>query len=98
MIVPAEMMMEMIPAFIDFKLGETKGFPFTYAYPDSYLTNGESAVAVAGLTYNVSKLHEFLYSDKDYQPSYRVRQIDEELYNLTGIGEIYLPEDKHTSQ
>jgi len=29
--IPYDDMMEMIPAFIDFELGETKGFPFTYA-------------------------------------------------------------------
>lgn len=87
-------MMEMIPTFIDFELGETKGFPFTYAYPDAYLTNGESAVAVGGLTYNVRLLHRFLYDDTAYTPSARVQQINDRLYEITGVGEILMPEDK----
>ena len=84
----------MIPVFIDFELGETKGFPFTYDFPKSSLTNGESALAVGGLSYNVSKLHEFLYGDKDYKPSEHVEKLDEKLDDLLGIGDILLPEDK----
>lgn len=87
-------MMDMIPAFIDFELGETRGFPFTYSYPDAYLTNGESAVAVGGLTYNVKKLHQFLYHDSAYIPSPKVQQINDRLYDITGVGEILLPEDE----
>lgn len=85
-------MMDMIPTFIDFELGETKGFPFTYAYPDASLTNGESAVAVGGLTYNVTKLHQFLYDDNSYTPSYKVRQINDRLKEITEVEDIFLPE------
>ena len=89
-----DLMMEMIPAFIDYELGETKGFPFTYDFPKSSLTNGESAIAVGGLVYNVSKLHEFLYGDKNYKPSDHVEQLDEKLDDILGTGDILLPEDK----
>ena len=90
-----DMMMQMIPAFIDYELGETKGFPFTYEFPKSYLTNGESAIAVGGLKYNVSKLHEFLYGDMDYLPSKHVEGLDNKLKDILGTGDILLPEDKN---
>ena len=89
-----DLMMDMIPTFINFELGETKGFPFTYAFPESYLTNGESAIGVGGLSYNVSKLHSFLYGDQDYKPSKHVQELDEKLKDMTGVEDILLPEDK----
>lgn len=84
-------MMDMIPTFIDFELGETKGFPFTYDFPKSSLTNGQSALAPGGLVYNVRKLHEFLYGDSDYVPSDNVIEIDTEIKEKTGIDDIELP-------
>ena len=89
-----DLMMDMIPTFIDFELGETRGFPFTYDFPKSSLTNGESAIAVGGLKYNVSKLHEFLYGDVDYKPSEHVEKLDEKLKDILGSEDILLPEDK----
>lgn len=96
--IPYDEMMEMIPTFIDFELGATKGFPFTYDYPDESLTNGESVVGVAGLEYNVSKLHEFLYGDKNYRPTAKVREIGERIEELTGVGEIRLKEDRDENE
>ena len=89
-----DLMMEMIPLFVDFELGETKGFPFTYEFPESYLTNGESAISVGGLTYNVGKLHEFLYGDKSYKPSSHVQNLDAKLKDMIGTEDILLPEDR----
>ena len=83
-----DLMMDMIPTFIDFELGETKGFPFTYEYPESYLTNGESAIGIGGLSYNVSMLHSFLYGDENYKPSKHVQELDEKLKEITGVEEI----------
>ena len=83
-----DLMMDMIPTFIDFELGETKGFPFTYEYPESYLTNGESAIGVGGLSYNVGLLHGFLYGDENYKPSKHVQELDEKLKEITGVEEI----------
>lgn len=83
-----DLMMDMIPTFIDFELGDTKGFPFTYEYPESYLTNGESAIGIGGLSYNVSMLHSFLYGDENYKPSKHVQELDEKLKEITGVEEI----------
>lgn len=91
-------MMDMIPTFIGFELGETKGFPFTYDYPDESRTNGESAVGVAGLEYNVSKLHKFLYGEENYIPTAKVREIAKRLEKMTGVGEIRLKEDRIENQ
>lgn len=81
-------MMDMIPTFIDFELGETKGFPFTYDFPASYVTNGQSALVPGGLVYNVRKLHEFFYGDAKFIPSDKVIEIDAELKEDTGIEDI----------
>jgi hypothetical protein len=89
-----DLMMDMIPAFLDFELGETRGFPFTYDFPSKSLTNGESAIAVGGLSYNVSKLHEFLYGDSSYTPSNHVQGLDTKLKNMLGVEDILLPEDR----
>lgn len=89
-----DLMMDMIPTFIDFELGETRGFPFTYDFPDKSLTNGESAIAVGGLSYNVSKLHKFLYGDSAYVPSNHVQGLDTKLKDMIGANDILLPEDK----
>lgn len=89
-----DLMMDMIPTFIDFELGETRGFPFTYDFPDKSLTNGESAIAIGGLSYNVSKLHMFLYGDSAYVPSNHVQGLDTKLKDMIGANDILLPEDK----
>lgn len=81
-------LMDMIPVFIDFELGETKGFPFTYDFPDSSLTNGQSALVPGGLVYNVRQLHKFLYGIENYIPSDKVIKIDGELKRRTGIDDI----------
>lgn len=92
--IPYDEMMEMIPTFINFELGDTRGFPFTYDYPDASRTDGESAVGIGGLEYNVSKLHDYLYGHKNYAPTQKVNEISKRLERITGVGEILLKEDK----
>lgn len=81
-------MIDMIPVFLEFDMGETRGFPFTYDFPDSELTNGQSALVPGGLVYNVRKLHEFLYGDDSYIPSDDVIKIDGQLKKKTGVEDI----------
>ncbi len=78
-------LMDMISVFIDFELADTKGFPFTYDFPDASLTNGQSALVPKGLVYNVRQLHKFLYDIDNYTPSDNVIKIDGELVRKTGI-------------
>lgn len=81
-------LMDMIPVFIEFEMGETRGFPFTYDFPDSSLTNGQSALVPGGLVYNVRELHKFLYGIDNYIPSDNVIKIDGELRKKTGVEDI----------
>lgn len=80
--IPYDELMDMIPVFIEFELGETRGFPFTYDFPDSSLTNGQSALVADGLADNVRELHGFLYDIDNYIPTDTIIDIDAELKKL----------------
>ncbi|MCI8669075.1 MAG: LytR family transcriptional regulator [Lachnospiraceae bacterium] len=83
--------MDLIPTMLDFELTETMGFPFTCDTP----TIDKASVVVAnGLSYNVTKLHEYLFGEKNYIPSLQVQNISDYLENYTGIPTIKLKEDE----
>ena len=42
-------------------------------------------VVAEGLSCNVTALHEFLFNDKEYQPSKTVNEIDGYIINRTGV-------------
>lgn len=83
--------MDLIPVVIDYNIEDTTGFPFTL---DTPTINGESMVVAQGLSYNVQKLHEFLFDEKDYQVSQEVQEISDYIMDYTGLGEIRLKEDR----
>lgn len=83
--------MDLIPIAIDFTLSDTTGFPFTLAMPD---IDGESMVVAEGLSYNVEKLHQYLFENERYTASAEVNKISDYLIDYTGIEEIKLPEDR----
>lgn len=83
--------MDMIPTLIDFSLTGSEGFPFTC---DTPTINGASMVVAQGLSYNVTKLHEFLFDEKNYVPSNTVNNISDYLETYTGIPTVRLPEDR----
>lgn len=65
-----------------YRLGETKGFPFE-------LTDGDvdgvgSSVIPLGFTENVQELHEFLYPKDEYAMSEKVKEIAGKIEALTG--------------
>lgn len=82
--------MDIIPIAIDFTLSDTTGFPFTLAMPD---INGESMVVAEGLSYNVEKLHKYLFENEDYNVSPEVDKISDYIIDNTGVKEVRLPED-----
>lgn len=82
--------MDLIPTMLEFTLTESQGFPFTL---DTPTINGASMVVAEGLSYNVSKLHEFLFDEEDYVPSDQVMEISDYLENYTGIPTVKLDED-----
>ncbi len=83
--------MDLIPIMLDFSLTGSQGFPFTC---DTPTINGASMVVAQGLSYNVSKLHEYLFNEQDYEPSNQVETISDYLENYTGIPTVKLEEDK----
>ena len=46
-----------------------------------------------GLSYNVSKLHEFLFGEKDYGPSETVQTVSDYLEIYSGVPTVKLDED-----
>lgn len=82
--------MDLIPTAIDFTLSDTNGFPFTLAMPT---IDGQSMVVAEGLSYNVEKLHKFLFDANNYTASSEVQKINDYLEKYTGIEEVTLKED-----
>lgn len=80
---------DLIPVFIDYKIEGSTGFPYTLATPH---INGEDFVVAEGLTYNVKKLHGFLFDEKDYKPSDAVEEISKYIMEYTGITEVRIDE------
>ena len=75
-------LMNMMPIIFDFQLAGTQSFPSSLS---TGMLNSVSYVFIKGLSYNVSKLHEFLYGEKDYKPSYTVENIGNNIQAYTGV-------------
>lgn len=77
-----EEIVNLIPVIFEFELSGSYGFP-------SQLTTGTidnaSYVIPKGLSANVSELHEYLYGEKDYQPTYNVQSVNDYVEGYTGI-------------
>lgn len=72
----------LIPVIFDFELSGSEGFP-------SELTTGTidntSYVIAKGLDANVAALHEYLYGEKDYQPTENVLSVNNYIVGYTGV-------------
>lgn len=82
--------MDLIPIMIDFTLTDTVGFPYTIDMPT---IDKKSYVVAEGMSYNVSKLHEFIFGEKDYQVSETVERINDYIMDFTGVEEVTRKED-----
>lgn len=82
--------MDLIPTMINFTMAGSEGFPFTC---DTPTINKASMVVAQGLSYNVTKLHEFLFDEENYVPSEQVIAISDYLESYTGIPTVKLKED-----
>lgn len=72
-------------ALMDYKLGESTGFPFEKADGITYPEAGDVVVA-QGLAENVKELHEFLYpNETEVEVSDMVQMISEEITIETGV-------------
>lgn len=77
--------LKMAGDILKYKIGENSGFPFTTAMPESIPGYVGSYVVPIGLVENVKQIHEFLFGEKEYEPTKTVKSLSEELYTITGI-------------
>ncbi len=89
-----EEIMELLPIVLEFSLAGTEGFPYTMEGQTSEVTHNQNSVVAQGLTYNVTKLHEFLYPTENYKPTTTLKNISNEISFRTGVEEVKLPEDQ----
>jgi len=78
----------LISVAFDFNIGENQGYPLEnvadyFAIPG--FQTQPSIVVACGTEYNVIKLHEFIYGEKDYETSARVYLIDKDIQSITGV-------------
>lgn len=70
---------------LKYSIGESQGFPADNALPEEIPGYSGSYVVPVGLEANVKKIHEFLFPDKEYEPTDTVKQISDDISYLTGI-------------
>ena len=83
-------------SILTYSMGENNGFPV------DYVMGGDLTVPVTGLDCiipttletNVKYLHEFLFSDEDYQPSETVTIRSDFVVDRTGFGESYVADER----
>ena len=66
-----------------YTIGETRSFPLQFTA--ATLGSKGDCLVPCGLSYNVSKLHEFLFGTVNYKPSKKVEEIDQAIYSYTGV-------------
>lgn len=75
-------MFTMISAMIRYNMGESRGFPFERT--TRTFSSVGSIVIPCDLETNVSRLHQMLYGNKDYQPSDTVKEYNDHIITHTG--------------
>ena len=71
-----------------YKINDTSGFPYDYNQ-DWVDDDGQSHVVPIGLIDNDRKLHKYLFPDREYEPSEKVREIHDDLIWVTGEDPVY---------
>lgn len=70
---------------MDYSIVDTTGFPFDVTTSENVLHHSGSYVVPIDFSSNVSRLHEYLFGEKDYTPSETVEEIDRNIVELTGV-------------
>lgn len=80
----------------NYSMGENTGFPVDYVMGADLTVpaTGLDCVIPTTLETNVKYLHEFLFSDEDYQPSDIVKIRSDFIAQNTGFGESYVAEER----
>lgn len=66
---------------LSYQLGDTCGFPYEHRTSD---LSGDSEVPVT-LSWNVTRLHDYLFGIKDYEPSYSVQERSQHIEEVSGF-------------
>lgn len=79
-----------------YSMGENTGFPVDYVMGADLTVpvTGLDCVIPTTLETNVKYLHEFLFSDEDYQPSETVKIRSDFIAQNTGFGESYVADER----
>ena len=79
-----------------YSMGENTGFPVDYVMGADLTVpvTGLDCVIPTTLETNVKYLHEFLFSDEDYQPSEKVKIRSDFIAQNTGFGESYVADER----
>ena len=83
-------------SIMTYSMGENTGFPVDYVM-GAELTQpvtGLDCIIPTTLETNVKYLHEFLFSDEDYQPSETVTVRSDFVVDRTGYGESYVADER----
>ena len=77
-------------------MGENTGFPVDYVMgaDQTEPVTGLDCIIPTTLETNVKYLHEFLFSDEDYQPSETVTVRSDFIVDRTGFGESYVADER----
>ena len=83
-------------SILDYNMGENTGFPVDYVMGSDRTkpVTGLDCIIPTTLETNVKYLHQFLFSDEDYQPSETVTVRSNFVVNRTGFGESYVADER----
>ena len=83
-------------SILDYNMGENTGFPVDYVMgaDQTEPATGLDCIIPTTLETNVKYLHEFLFSDEDYQPSETVTVRSDFIVDRTGFGESYVADER----
>lgn len=89
-------LMRLGSSILTYNMGENTGFPVDYVMgaDQTEPVTGLDCIIPTTLETNVKYLHEFLFSDEDYQPSETVTVRSDFIVDRTGFGESYVADER----
>ncbi len=77
--------MDLLPVVLEFTLQGTQSFPYDYVPMNNDKTNDSAVIIVKGLYDNATKLHEFLYPDREYKATATLKTISHMIEDEFGV-------------
>lgn len=78
-------LMGMAANVLNYKMGDTSGFPFDVTTSENVLKHEGSFVVPVGFATNVQQLHKYLFNEDNYVVSDKVNEVDQDIIYLTGV-------------